>query len=118
MQFIAKRIRIYYNKTRFKNITLKKENKVYLFTRNITTKKLNKKLNYKKIKLFKVKKSIKGISFKFDLSKIIKIYPVFYVLLFKLANKRTPVIKIPKKYIKRFFTYNVEEILNKQNINS
>jgi len=55
------KIKIYYNKTRFKNITLKKGNKVYLFIQNITTKKLNKKLNYKKIKLFKIKKSIKNI---------------------------------------------------------
>jgi len=99
MQFIAKKLRIYYNKTRFKNITLKKENKVYLLTRNITIKKPSKKLNYKKIRLFKIKKSIKGISFKLDLFKIIKIHLMFYALFFKLANNRTPVTKIPKKYI-------------------
>jgi len=117
IQFIIKKIKIYYDKTRFKNITLKKGNKVYLFIRNIATRRPSKKLNYKKIRLFKVKRSIKGINFKLDLPKIIKIYPVFHVSLFKLANNRTPVTKILKKYIKGFFIYDVEKILDKQNIN-
>jgi len=116
MQFITKKIKISYNKIRFKDITLRKGNKVYLFIRNITIKKLSKKLNYKKIGLFKVKKSIKNINFKLDLPKTIKIYPIFHALFLKLANKKTPVIKIPKKYIKRFFIYDVEKILNKQNV--
>jgi len=97
---------------------LKKGNKVYLFIRNITIKKPSKKLNYKKIKLFKIKKSIKNISFELDLPKIIKIYPVFYILFFKLINNRTPVIKIPKKYIKNFFIYNIEKNLNKKIIDN
>jgi len=86
MQFVTKKIRIYYNKTRFKNITLKKGNKVYLFIRNIAIKKPSKKLNYKKIRPFKIRRNIKGINFKFDLLKTIKIYPVFHALLFKPAN--------------------------------
>jgi len=116
MQFITKKIKIYHNKIRFKNITLREGNKVYLFIRNIATKKSSKKLNYKKIGPFKIKRNIKSISFKLDLPKIIKIYPVFYILLLKLANKKIPVIKISKKYIKGFFIYNVEKILDKQNI--
>jgi len=96
IQFITKKIKIYYNKTRFKNITLRKGNKVYLFIRNIAIKKLSKKLNYKKIKSFKIKKNIKGISFKLDLLKTIKIYSVFYALFFKLINNRTPIIKYRK----------------------
>jgi len=99
IQFITKKIKIYYNKTRFKDITLKK-NKVYLFTRNIATKRPSKKLNYKKIKLFKIKRNIKGISFKLDLLKIIKIYLIFYVSFLKLVNNKTLIIKISKKYIK------------------
>jgi len=116
IQFIAKKIRIYYNKTRFKDITLREENKVYLFIQNIATKKPSKKLNYKKIKPFKIKKSIKGISFKLDLLKIIKIHSVFHALFLKPVNNKTPVIKIPKKYIKGFFIYDVKKILDKQNI--
>jgi len=77
MQFVIKKIKIYYNKIHFKNITLKKGNKVYLLIRNITIKKLNKKLNYKKIRPFKIKKSIKGISFKLDLLKII--FNILYI---------------------------------------
>jgi len=94
MQFVTEKIKIYYNKTRFKNITLKKGNKVNLFIRNIAIKKSSKKLNYKKLKPFKIKRNIKGINFKLDLPKIIKIHPVFYVSLLKPANNKTPVIKI------------------------
>jgi len=36
--------------------TLKKENKIYLFYCNIKIKQLSDKLNYKKLKLFKIKK--------------------------------------------------------------
>jgi len=116
MQFITEKIKIYYNRIRFKDITLKKGNKVYLFTRNIATRRPSKKLNHKKIGPFKIKRSIKGISFKLDLPKIMRIYPVFHASLLKPVNNRTPVIKIPEGYIKGFPTYDVKEILDKQNI--
>jgi hypothetical protein len=93
-------------------ITLKK-NKAYLFIRNIQTKRPSKKLNYKKIKSFKIKKSIKNISFELNLSKIIKIYLIFYISFFKLADARAPIAKILKNNIKEFLIYNVEIILNK-----
>jgi len=41
---------------------------------------------------------------------------MFHASFFKLANNRTPIIKILKKYIKEFPIYDVKEILNKQNI--
>ena len=71
---------------------LKKGNKIYLLTKNIRIKKLNKKLNYIKIGLFLVKKSIKTkdptqiINYKFKLPKNVKILLIFYILLLKLTN--------------------------------
>jgi len=41
---------------------------------------------------------------------------MFYASFLKLANEKIPIIKIPKKYVKGFFIYNVEKFLNKQNI--
>ena len=66
-------------------LKLKEGNKVYLFRKNIKTQRLNDKLNYKKLRLFKIDKKIKFINYKLKLLKIIKIYFIFYILLFKLT---------------------------------
>ena len=54
-----------------------------LIQKNIKTKQLNNKLNYKKLKLFKINKVIEIINYKLRLLDIISIYLVFYILLFK-----------------------------------
>ncbi len=65
---------------------IKKRNKVYLFIKNLKIKKLNKKLNYIKVKLFFIKKTKKLDNYKLNISKNIKIFLVFYILLLKLTN--------------------------------
>ena len=47
--------RKYQNKKRKITLQLKRKNKIYLFTKNLKTKKLNKKLNYIKVELFFIK---------------------------------------------------------------
>ncbi|UQC88653.1 uncharacterized protein CLUP02_14178, partial [Colletotrichum lupini] len=42
------------------------------------------KLNYKKLKLFKIIKKVLLINYKLRLLNIIRYYPIFYILLFKL----------------------------------
>ncbi|KAI3530172.1 hypothetical protein CSPX01_14989, partial [Colletotrichum filicis] len=44
----------------------------------------NNKLNYKKLKLFKIIKKVLLINYKLRLLNTIRYYPIFYVLLFKL----------------------------------
>ena len=56
-------------------------------------------MDYVKIGPFKILKSIKGVSFKFDLLSIIKIYPVFYALFLEPADNATPIITIKSGYI-------------------
>ncbi|OHF03073.1 hypothetical protein CORC01_01457, partial [Colletotrichum orchidophilum] len=46
---------------------LKKRNNIYLFRRNIKTKRLNNKLNYKKLKPFEIIKKVLLINFKLKL---------------------------------------------------
>jgi hypothetical protein len=67
-----------------------------LFKKNIKTKRLNNKLDYKKLKLFKINKKIGFINYKFKLLKIIKIYLVFYILFFKPVPLNTFAILIIK----------------------
>ncbi len=76
----------YQNKKRKTVSQLKERDKIYLFTKNLRTKKLNKKLNYIKVGLFFVKKTKKSVNYKLDLLKNIKIFSVFYILLLKSAD--------------------------------
>ena len=99
LRFFSVKSAVYYNKKRNKDITFKKKNKVYLLRRNVKIIKSNSKLNHVKIGPFKVLKNIKGTSFKLDLPNIIKIYPVFYVLLLKPADNATLTVIIKPGYI-------------------
>jgi len=57
----------YQNKKQKTIFQLKKRDKIYLFTKNLRTKKLSKKLNYIKIGSFLVKKTKKSVNYKLDL---------------------------------------------------
>ena len=48
----------YYNQKRLKKLTFSEKNMVYLATKNIITKKPNKKLDHKYLKLYKIIKRI------------------------------------------------------------
>ena len=58
LEFIYLRIKQYYNKYRLKGPCLERGDKVYLILQNLYTKQLSKKLDFKKIRLFKVNKRI------------------------------------------------------------
>ncbi len=54
--------------------------------KNLKIKKLNKKLNYVKVKSFFVKKTKILINYELDLFKNVKVFLIFYILLLKLTN--------------------------------
>ena len=58
---------------------------VYLATKNIITKKPNKKLDYKYLKPYKVTKRISKNNYQLNLPPKVRIYPIFYVFLFENA---------------------------------
>ena len=66
-------------------MTFSEKNIVYLTIKNIIIKKLSKKLNYKYLKLYKVIKRILKNNYQLDLSPKVRIYPIFYISLFKNA---------------------------------
>ena len=112
LRFFSAKSVLYYGKKRNKNITFKKGNKIYLLRKNIKIIKLNSKLNYVKIGPFKILKNIKGISFKFNLPNIIKIYLVFYASLLEPADNATLITIIKPGYIDFQEKWEVEEVLN------
>ena len=83
----------YVNKKRKEGPQLKKENKVYLLTKNLTTKRLNKKLDHTKIGSFFIK-AVKGsVNYELSLSKDTRIHSIFHINLLKSADLSTSIQK-------------------------
>ena len=59
---------------------------MYLYTKNLETKRKNKKLNHKRTSLFIIKVKKNNINYKLKLLKRIRIYLIFYILLLESAN--------------------------------
>ena len=79
----------YQNKRRKTIPQLKERDKIYLFTKNLRTRKLSKKLNHIKVESFLVKKTKRLVNYEFDLLEDVKVFLVFCILLLKLANANT-----------------------------
>ena len=80
-------IKRYYNQKVSEGPDLKKGNKVYLLTKNLKSKRLSKKLNYIKIRLFKIISKVIEVLYRLDLLLKIKIYLVYYIAMLKPVYK-------------------------------
>jgi len=83
----------YQNKKRKTTPQLKEGNKIYLFTKNLKTRKLSKKLNHVKVESFLVKKAKKSVNYELDLLKNARVFLVFYISLLKLVDLSTSIQK-------------------------
>jgi len=91
------------------------EERVYLRTNNIHIKQRSKKLNNKSIKPFKIKRNIKGISYKLDLLKGMQIHSVFHVFMLQCCNQFIP-LQTTETSVELNEEYQVENILEKRMI--
>jgi len=91
------------------------EERVYLRTNNIHVKQRSKKLNNKSIKLFKIKRNIKGLSYELDLPKKMQIHSVFHAFMLQCCNQFIPLQTI-KMSVELNKEYQVENILEKRMI--
>ena len=103
---------IYSNKKRKNRPQLKERDKVYLLTKNIKSKRLSKKLDYIKVRLFLVKQQKGLVNYKLDLPKNTNIHLVFYILLLELVDTQTPLQET--FYFKKEGEYKVDKILEKK----
>ena len=92
---------MYYDKDKRDISSYKKENWVWLFQQNIKTMRSSNKLNYKKLKLFRVEKMMKTHAVSLKLSKMMRIHSVFYVSLIQwYDNDKFPqVVRSPSSFI-------------------
>ena len=81
------------NKKRSKRLNFRERGIIYLLKINIKTKRKSNKLDFKKLRLFKIKKQLELITFRLELLIKIKIYLIFYITLLKLVPKKTLVVK-------------------------
>ena len=100
------------NKKRKNRPQLKKRDKVYLLTKNIRSKRLSKKLDYVKVRLFLIKQQKGLVNYKLDLPKDTNIHLVFYISLLELVDNQTPLQEI--FYFENKEEYKVEKILEKR----
>jgi hypothetical protein len=102
-----------YNKKRIQ-IEFKINDKNFLNARNIILIKSFKKLNYKYYDLYTINESINKISYKLNLSSIMKnIHDVFHVFLLKLANEKDDETSF-FIWIKNEKQWKIEEIVDKK----
>src|SRR5204863_3541263 len=91
--------------------------KIYLSQENFKIKQFCEKLNYQKMKAFKIKQQIKSVTFELELLKHSKVHLIVHVALLKSASENTRLMKIMnvKKYENQ--NYVVKKILEKNQIN-
>ena len=73
---------------------------VYLLRKNIKTKRLSNKLDYTKLRPFKIRKKLGTVTYELLLLKTMRIYLVFYVLLLEPAydpNVRLGLVEIDEE---------------------
>jgi hypothetical protein len=109
--YIVRKTAKYINKKRTKRLALKEKEIVYLFRKNIKTKRLSNKLNYTKIGPYRIKEKLEPVTFKLELLKRIRIYLVFYISLLEpaLSNIRLGLVHIDKEIKEPL--YKIKEII-------
>ena len=120
IEFLSHRLAFYHNRHRFKESILKKRDKVYLLWKNIETTRSSNKLNHVKIRLFKIIRNIKEVSFELELSKEMQWkHSVFHILLLEPASDTVPVLEwvLDDYLMKQKDWYKVKSILKHKNIN-
>ena len=92
LSFVQNQHARYYNQKRLKGPTFSEGDMVLLATKNITTKRLNKKLDYKYIGPYKILEKISENNYRLDLPPKVKLHPIFHISLLESA-KDTIVVK-------------------------
>ena len=110
-------MKIYYNLQHENISTFKTEQKIYLSQENFKIKQFCEKLDYQKMRAFKIKQQIRSITFELELSEYFKAHLIVHTTLLKSASDKVKLVKIinVEKYENQ--NYVVKKILKKNQIN-
>ncbi len=93
LEFIKTRMKQYYDKYKLEGPRLEKGDKVYLISQNLRIKRLSKKLDFKKIRLFKVEKRISDNNYRLSLLATMRLRTyIFYISLLELVYKNVQLV--------------------------
>src|SRR5436190_20915328 len=90
--------------------------KIYLSCENFKIKQFSKKLDYQKMRVFKMKQQTKLVTFELELSKYFKTHFIIHVILLESALENTKLAKIMNIEEYKNQNYVVEKILAKKQI--
>jgi hypothetical protein len=120
LEFVRNQMKKYYDQKRMKGPSFQEGDMVLLATKNIKTKRQNKKLDYKYIGPYKILEKISENNYRLDLSPKVRLHPVFHVSLLegtegnimaRFGNEHETEVEGPEEY-------EVEEILEQRRINN
>jgi transposase InsO family protein len=90
LTFLNNRMAYYANKKRIEGPILREGDKVYLWRKNIKTKRPNNKLDFLKLGPYVVKSKKGPVNYELQLPKQMRIHPVFHISLLEKADQQTP----------------------------
>ena len=104
------------NKKKLKRLTFRREDKIYLLTKNLKSKWLSHKLNHVKIKPFKVEKQTNNVNYQLELQTKAQIHLNLYISLLEPAPKNRSIQT--KWNIEEDKEYDIKKVLNSKRVNS
>jgi hypothetical protein len=117
IKFIVQRTVHYYNSKCSIEPMLEKGDKVYLLRRNINTKRLSDKLDYKKLGPFKISEVVGLVNYYLELPKTINIHSVFHISLLEPVLPEAPNAPYTEiELVNPNAEYKVEKILDQKYI--
>ena len=116
LQFVHKKIKIYYNLWHENIFMFKMKQKIYLSCENFKTKQSCKKFDYWRMKAFKIKWQTKSVTFELKLLKHFKIHFIVYAALIESALKNMKLTKIINVEEYENQNYIIKKILKKNQI--
>lgn len=116
IDFVAKRVKEYYDKRHQEAPQFKEGEKVFLLQQNIKTKRPSDKLDFKKLGPFEILQKTEPVNYKLRLPDTVPIHPNFHVSLLEKAPGNAQQYKTEVDNEEQ--EYEVETILEKQRISN
>ena len=116
LQFVCEKMKIYYN-LQHENISMfEMRQKIYLSHKNFRTKWFCEKLDYWRMRVFKIRKQTESMTFELKLFKHFKTHFIVHVILLESASENAKLAKIINIEEYKNQDYVVEKILEENQI--